>query len=491
MFDMIYHYFTPSIGCVLYIKSAPPSSLKASNDIVDRRGSKSYDCVREYWPEERHDMGEHIPKWVKTLALDIYKVIHRYKAMPRFAEMVNKLAEDHQAEIAKEIKWGMQRASHFEETVANDSRLQDEGAGPPEEGWEFQSHVQHYENNHSIIQGWVPPELAHRPEISQILPLSRDRALSLVEKYTIMAVIYECGRKGTEELPLWKWPDFNKEQTPHAMLDAKKCLSFEALSHRVTDLVPEDEEWLKTMLDDVEKDLANSWDGRSAQPQEEQQERELSDTRLARYVRWAKNHWLISILIFFSIIVIGFGTVIKNVQTIVTFFRQTPGQHGLEDKPIIDVTPIGISQNEEKMAATCFRAVNNSQFIARHIAIDVKYGDNYWISEWVKAEEDRKRKENKKEGVGSQIHFSKPKILLPELKPGEMKENLFAIGSLDLEKKVSGDEKNGFYVLVRITWENEIGRTFDEVHKYKLISTTVESGRSYTFISEGIISQKD
>ena len=42
-------------------------------------------------------MGENIPEWISSLSLDIYKIIQQYKAMPRFQEMLNIWAEEHQA----------------------------------------------------------------------------------------------------------------------------------------------------------------------------------------------------------------------------------------------------------------------------------------------------------------------------------------------------------------------------------------------------------
>jgi len=291
-------------------------------------------------------MSEHIPDWLSSLALDIYKIIQRYKAMSRFEEVVNTWAEDHQAEIAKQITWNKKRASYFEKTVTVDERLQNEQAGPPEEGWEFQHHVQHTENRHTIIQGWVPPELSisAEPEITNIFPLRRDHGLSLVEKYAALAVIYDCGRKGTDELPLWEWPDFSKEQTPSTMSDAKKCLSFEGLRRYVANLVPEDEEWLRIMLNDVEADIAE-WAGVQRADLKTQTAEAVSETRSDRYVRWAKDHPLLSILyvLFRGIIIVG--AVAGSLYGMVILYDRIAGAgktngtsaEKVEDQPIVSV----------------------------------------------------------------------------------------------------------------------------------------------------------
>jgi hypothetical protein len=60
--------------------------------------------------------------------------------MPRFQEMVNKWAEEHEEQIKKHEEWKEQRRSHFEQTVSQDTRLQNEEAGPPQEGWKFETY---------------------------------------------------------------------------------------------------------------------------------------------------------------------------------------------------------------------------------------------------------------------------------------------------------------------------------------------------------------
>ena len=178
-----------------------------------------------------------------------------------------------------------------------------------------------------------------------------------------------------------------------------------------------------------------------------------------------------------------------------------------QNKPLIDVAPIGIihgiAEDENKMCATLFSVVNYSGFVAYNILIDVAYEGNVWILEWLRAEKDRKEKEgkNKEKVVVTKGYY--PSIstrkTIKKLIPGETREKDFegkAIGisgSLDLEKRVVSKGKEGFPVFVRLTWENNRGHVFDEIHKYKLICTkgVSESGRAFTFIPEGIISQKN
>jgi len=210
-------------------------------------------------------MIENIPEWITNLALDIYRVIQQYKAMPRFHEMVNKWAENREAEIDRLITWNEQRRLHFEQTVARDPRLQDDKAGPPEQGWQFENHLQHtekktesgWQRSHNIINGWVPLELSNsiKPEITQLFPLSREHKLTLIEKYTVLAAVYDYGRKGTQEIPPWQWPGPDNWESPDALSNAKRSLFFESLCDAVSRIQPGEEGWLKAMLDDVKNDL--------------------------------------------------------------------------------------------------------------------------------------------------------------------------------------------------------------------------------------------
>jgi hypothetical protein len=187
-----------------------------------------------------------------------------------------------------------------------------------------------------------------------------------------------------------------------------------------------------------------------------------------------------------------------------------------QNKPLIDVIPIGIVQTEmddekpTKICTTFFSVVNYSGFEAHKISYDIKYQSD-WISEWVKANADNERKikesERNKVEVDPNVslnhpYVSRPIMNIPILMPGETKEgkliwpprNLeevppLASGEFDLKKYVV-DNKDGFQVKVRVTWENKDGYVFDEIHKYKLICTKKGKGHSFTFIPEGIVSQK-
>ena len=172
-----------------------------------------------------------------------------------------------------------------------------------------------------------------------------------------------------------------------------------------------------------------------------------------------------------------------------------------QNKPLIDVTPISIKplvskvgKDKPDMAKTMFSVVNYSGFDAYDIVIDVKYGEvNSWISEWSKANDDNK-KEIKGVVIGktflSAPKAPTPKSFIPKLESDDVGYSRNT-GSLDLQGKVCSEGAKGYPVLVRVTWRNKLGHVFDEIHEYRLICTKVYSGRSFTFIPKGIISQKD
>lgn len=169
-----------------------------------------------------------------------------------------------------------------------------------------------------------------------------------------------------------------------------------------------------------------------------------------------------------------------------------------QQKPIIDITPIAIRQNDDRPGVTTyFSLVNSSGFKAKNVRIDLKY-KNDWIGEWLKADQDKKKKGTNKGVVPGELYHSAPAVQVEilEIKPGETKkevekgEKIGISGSFDLESVCKTDDKT-YTVWVRVSWENIFGHVFDEVHKYELLCTEAQEGKSFTFIPKGIISQKE
>jgi hypothetical protein len=204
-------------------------------------------------------------------------------------------------------------------------------------------------------------------------------------------------------------------------------------------------------------------------------------------------------ILYFILVCITAGTLWLTLKANIRAERLYVGQN----QPLIDVTPIGISQDAAGThATTVFSIINYSGFKAYNIGIDLKYGSNSWILEWIKAR-DEKTTTNPLGGVvKGKVYMSRSSRIIREIKPGETKENveggekIVVSGSLKLESDVCAKGNNGIPVLVRVTWQNLNHHVFDEVHKYRLICTTdtnltdLRGGRAFTFIPEGIISKK-
>lgn len=290
-------------------------------------------ACKEETPSKRvpvSQTSEQIPKWISNLSLDIYNIIQQYNAIPRFQEMVREWAKAHQREINKQREWKEKRRQHFEENVATEPRLKDKESGPPGDDWLWQTHVFHpyketesgLQRTNKMISAWVLPQLSlsAKPEITHLLPLNRDHELTLIEKYTVLAAIYDYGRMGTAKLPPWQWPDLSLEQSQEALSDAKKCVFFEVLCHKASELNTNDEGWLRALLNDVETDVRN-WSGLESPELKENIQTIPSETRTGKCIKKIQNLPVISKLIIFGIIVIGIATFITSTEKIINFLR--------------------------------------------------------------------------------------------------------------------------------------------------------------------------
>ena len=178
-----------------------------------------------------------------------------------------------------------------------------------------------------------------------------------------------------------------------------------------------------------------------------------------------------------------------------------------QNVPVIDVSPIQIVQTKNGNAyftTTILRVVNSSGFDAHKIRIDLKYGPIVWIGEWLKADEKKKKKAKNEEILNLNDPYELlPRVSIEKLPAWKQKDTKQqeggTRGELSLTEYVMKKGEKGLPVLVRVVWQNEHGRIFDEVHKYKLLGTEVNVkdgdsdtvGHSFTFVPEGIAYKKD
>lgn len=201
--------------------------------------------------------------------------------------------------------------------------------------------------------------------------------------------------------------------------------------------------------------------------------------------------------------------------------------------PELQVTPSDIRDDNVSFTEMVIYVLNYSDYAAKNISVDIKFGDSLWKGELRKAsslntfDELLAQKDdpliahilaNTSEEEQREMHRSfLGHPLVDELKPGvEIKvgmmdtnkdwvlkqELFFSSGGKDIpiepEQSYLYQESQGWKeqidntdsgepikILLRTVWENEIGKKFGEIVEYQLICTKIGTGRSYTFLPTG------
>jgi hypothetical protein len=197
--------------------------------------------------------------------------------------------------------------------------------------------------------------------------------------------------------------------------------------------------------------------------------------------------------------------------------------------PQLQVTPVNI---EESLGVTTLKlhVLNCSDYVAKNISVDIKFGDSLWKNDLWKAASkdiDNKLLEGKNDPLMAEIlsQTSEEKLremsnnyldrpLLNELKPGVkikvymmdvnkdwvLKQKMFFVSggktapikpeeSSEFQKSQGWKEQidntetgKPIKILLRVIWENEIGKKFDQIFEYQLICTKIGTGKSYNFL---------
>ncbi len=212
----------------------------------------------------------HPERWLRQRGARVHKLVTAPGGMERFRRRVLEWAEGLSQHLTEIEKWEADRHAH-EARVRGDPRLQDEKAGPPEPGWEFEfypkwrgdakacrlSDRQEVDVPYSAnegVGGWTPPQHLRRdwPEYELPLPLSK-RSLTIVEKYAVLGAIHDGVYMGVELINPWL-----ANEAPD---DLEHAIEFHATDQVYTSLIeearyiPKDaEESIDALLDDVEAD---------------------------------------------------------------------------------------------------------------------------------------------------------------------------------------------------------------------------------------------
>ena len=184
-------------------------------------------------------------KILTALANDIGAVIREHAALPRFRGMVLRWYADWSQLRDAELEFKEQCDKHARRVQA-DERLQDEAAGPPEDGWKFKAVVPPRDaKGWQVIGGWAPPDLAPEgfPEAPFPLPLP-DCEITMPEKFAALAAVHDFAARGTTKIAPWAGSP-----------DVVGGVAFRSLVDCVKNIPESDEPHLRAILDEIRCDL--------------------------------------------------------------------------------------------------------------------------------------------------------------------------------------------------------------------------------------------
>jgi hypothetical protein len=153
--------------------------------------------------------------------------------------------------------------------------------------------------------------------------------------------------------------------------------------------------------------------------------------------------------------------------------------------PRIQVIPEEFKKGEPfpGYGAIKYMILNHSEFPAFSVGIDHKYSENDWLLEWNKARikdliDKGSRTLEEDAELAQRKQFTGP---LMSLDPG-MKADGYLAGAIPKNISDLAKPPNGFPISIRVTWRSKDGRQFESVLKYKLISTKVGAGETFSFL---------
>lgn len=159
--------------------------------------------------------------------------------------------------------------------------------------------------------------------------------------------------------------------------------------------------------------------------------------------------------------------------------------------PIVHEWPVSAFFDTTKnMLVMNVELTNITNFDAKGISIDAKFGDKLWISQWSQAKmNDISRKQVPSIEDQWILETWQKQALLggqytPTLGPAEA-DTQWVSGALDLDEICSSSgtvAQKESKVTIRTRWMNERRRRFDRISSYDLVCTRVDTGLSFTFI---------
>jgi hypothetical protein len=236
---------------------------------------------------------------------------------------------------------------------------------------------------------------------------------------------------------------------------------------------------------------------------------------------------------------LGIGVIVIAIVLFIIGFFKTPEKEAAQKTPLdliipkLQVTPSDILDENIATTAMIVYILNYSEYVAKNISVDVKFGDSLWKDDLRKAASisfNNKLLAVKDDPLIAEIlsNIGEQKIkemlkrylehpILDELKPGRkykvsifdvnkdwvLKQKMF-FGSRGKATPIKPEESTNYQesqgwkeqientesgkpieILLHTVWENEIGKTFDQIVEHQLICTKIGTGRSYVFLPTG------
>lgn len=213
--------------------------------------------------------------------------------------------------------------------------------------------------------------------------------------------------------------------------------------------------------------------------------------------------------------IVGIVMVVTQLDFHTTTTLDTPSDTII---PKLQLTPTNIRNDDIAVTSITMNVLNYSDYVAKNISVDIKFGDSLWKKELRKASSLYNYDmlfagENDSERLDMLKNFLNLP-LIPELKPKKivkigmndtnkdwvLKQEIFLMKDgkstpIKPEESMQYQESQGWkeqienaesgepiQISLRMVWENEIGRVFDQTDEYQLICTKIGTSRSYTFL---------
>lgn len=199
-------------------------------------------------------------------------------------------------------------------------------------------------------------------------------------------------------------------------------------------------------------------------------------------INWLKTHWVPLGSAMIAVLSVSFN--------IITEYRAEQ-LFGSQIRPLLQEQLTGVVSNVTTGAGgMTFDVVNYSGFDAYDVRYDVKFGINAWSFQWVAAKASRLEPLKKRTPKETFDWYAEKLMIIGQIKAGGRVEDQVITGSVNLDI-VCQNREEGMIVLSRLIWKNKKGHAFDRIREFKLVCTSVDTGRAFAFIPQRIVARDE